>query len=145
MGVCKCVVSSRHVGTVKKPSSRKSSCEVGGRGERKNILALISIFRDTPDRYLRGMVSNRLWSRQNVLLPLRHISLTVGRRLQCNVPLVVTDIPPRGRVQEPQCVPMWMDAFLTTGNVSKERKGLPKTDRTPENAEQVRVSIHIGM
>ncbi|GFU58400.1 DUF4817 domain-containing protein [Trichonephila clavipes] len=47
------------------------------------------------------------------------------------------DIPPRGRVPDQKCVLMSMDAFRATGNVSKERKGPPKTVRTPENVERV--------
>ncbi|GFY36528.1 uncharacterized protein TNCV_27341 [Trichonephila clavipes] len=46
------------------------------------------------------------------------------------------DIPPRSSVPPyGKCVLMWMDAFRATGNVSKERKGPPKTVRTPENVE----------
>ncbi|GFW81930.1 hypothetical protein TNCV_2886041 [Trichonephila clavipes] len=52
------------------------------------------------------------------------------------------DIPPRGGVPDRKCVSMWMDAFQPTGNVFKERKGPLKTVQTPENLEQVRVSIH---
>ncbi|GFU75490.1 hypothetical protein TNCV_2862061 [Trichonephila clavipes] len=37
-----------------------------------------------------------------------------------------------------------MGAFRATGNVFKERKGLPKIVRTPENVERVRVSIRTG-
>ncbi|GFX11427.1 DUF4817 domain-containing protein [Trichonephila clavipes] len=33
------------------------------------------------------------------------------------------DIPPSGHVPDWKCVLMWMDAFRTTGNVSKEKKG----------------------
>ncbi|GFX71623.1 hypothetical protein TNCV_2696111 [Trichonephila clavipes] len=46
------------------------------------------------------------------------------------------DVPPRGCVPDRKCVLMWMDVFQETG-----WKGPPKTVRTPENVERVRVSI----
>ncbi|GFX88841.1 hypothetical protein TNCV_2575481 [Trichonephila clavipes] len=50
-----------------------------------------------------------------------------------------------GHIPDWKCVLMWMNAFRATGNVSKERKGLPNTFSTPENMEQVHVSIKTGM
>ncbi|GFT52934.1 hypothetical protein TNCV_1460351 [Trichonephila clavipes] len=48
------------------------------------------------------------------------------------------DIPPRGCIPDWKCVLMCLDAM---GDVSKERKGHPKTIGTPENVERVLVSI----
>ncbi|GFX36256.1 hypothetical protein TNCV_4931691, partial [Trichonephila clavipes] len=48
------------------------------------------------------------------------------------------DIPPRCRVPDRKCVLMWMD-------VSKGRKGPPKTIITHENVGRVRVTIQTGM
>ncbi|PRD24288.1 UNVERIFIED_CONTAM: hypothetical protein NCL1_44224 [Trichonephila clavipes] len=39
---------------------------------------------------------------------------------------------------------MWMDVFRATRNISKERKGPPKTVRTPENVERVHFPIQTG-
>ncbi|GFV75224.1 uncharacterized protein TNCV_3190731 [Trichonephila clavipes] len=47
------------------------------------------------------------------------------------------DIPTRSHVPDQKCVLMWNDAFRATGNVSKERKGPPKTIGTPGNMERV--------
>ncbi|GFT66330.1 hypothetical protein TNCV_3208021 [Trichonephila clavipes] len=57
---------------------------------------------------------------------------------RCNMSFLVTsisllDVPDR------KYVLMWNDAFRVTGNVSKERTGPPKTVRTPESVERVRV------
>ncbi|GFW13442.1 hypothetical protein TNCV_1209081 [Trichonephila clavipes] len=40
---------------------------------------------------------------------------------------------------------MGIDAFQATGNVSKERNGPPKTVRTPENGERIRMSFQTGL
>ncbi|GFT30113.1 hypothetical protein TNCV_1470221 [Trichonephila clavipes] len=55
------------------------------------------------------------------------------------------DIPPRCRVPDRKSVLMWMDVFRATGDVSKGRKGPPKTIITHENVGRVRVTIQTGM
>ncbi|GFT63963.1 adenylate cyclase type 2 [Trichonephila clavipes] len=55
------------------------------------------------------------------------------------------DIPPRGNVPDRKCVLMWMVAFRAKRNVSRERKGPPKTVRTLGNVGRVRVSFQTGM
>ncbi|GFU14741.1 DUF4817 domain-containing protein [Trichonephila clavipes] len=55
------------------------------------------------------------------------------------------DIPLRGRVPDRKCVLMRVDTFRATENVFKERKGTPKTIRTPENVERVCVSVQTDM
>ncbi|GFU35110.1 DUF4817 domain-containing protein [Trichonephila clavipes] len=47
------------------------------------------------------------------------------------------DIPPQGHVPDWKCVLKWMDVFRAIRNVSKERKGPPKTVKTLENVEKV--------
>ncbi|GFW40787.1 hypothetical protein TNCV_4368351 [Trichonephila clavipes] len=55
------------------------------------------------------------------------------------------DISQRDHVPDRKCVLMWNDASRASNNVSIERKGPPKTVRTPENVERLRVSIEPGM
>ncbi|GFT15789.1 hypothetical protein TNCV_4943391 [Trichonephila clavipes] len=55
------------------------------------------------------------------------------------------EIPPRGRVPSRKCLLIRMDTFRATGNVPKEREIPLKTIRTPENVEQVHVSIQTVM
>lgn len=51
------------------------------------------------------------------------------------------EIPPRGRVPDRKSILMWVEAFKTTGNVSKRRKGPSRTVTTPDNVERVRQSM----
>ncbi|GFW95846.1 hypothetical protein TNCV_5023811 [Trichonephila clavipes] len=55
------------------------------------------------------------------------------------------NIPLRGCVPDQKYVLMKTDAFRETENVSKERKGPPKTVRTPNYKERVYASIQKGM
>ncbi|GFX13015.1 hypothetical protein TNCV_3660101 [Trichonephila clavipes] len=54
----------------------------------------------------------------SMLLSWKHISQTVSQWLQCNVPFVVTDIPPQDCVPDWVCVLMRLNAFLAIGRMS---------------------------
>ncbi|GFT93904.1 DUF4817 domain-containing protein [Trichonephila clavipes] len=86
--------------------------------------------------FLLVSVSNMLWSRQQRAFALKaHFSKGLSM-IAVKYPFCRhIDISPRGRVPDQKYVLMWMDACILMWNVSKERKGPPKTIRAPENVE----------
>ena len=50
-------------------------------------------------------------------------------------------ITPRDRVPDRKSILLWVENFRETGSVSEERWGRPRTSRTPENIEAVRLSV----
>ena len=87
-------------------------------------------------------VANMLWSREQRAFTVEayfsngHSIIAVQRAFRRHF-----DIPPRGRVPDRKSILLWVDAFRESGNVSRKKKGPPRTVTTPENIERVRVSM----
>jgi hypothetical protein len=51
------------------------------------------------------------------------------------------NIAPCGRVPGRQSIVSWVNNFRETGDVKKKKPGLPRTLRTPQNIDLVRLSV----
>lgn len=51
------------------------------------------------------------------------------------------NIAPRGRVPGRQSIVLWVNNFRETGDLKKKKPGLPRTARSPQNIDMVRLSV----